>query len=82
MPHTNILNKLPDDTNDRLRAFFFGDAIVTLYTLLGGIGTEIKEAGVKIVVTIILGVAGGIAGMVGKDIYKWWKMRKIKKQKP
>ena len=40
-------------------------------------GNEIEIMTVKIASTVIIGVIGGVAGMIGKDFYSWFK-NKIK----
>ena len=62
---------------DRALAFIAGDVSVTLFQIfIGGIWADIGHFGLKIAATIILGIAGGLAGMVGKDLYNKFKKRK------
>lgn len=49
---------------EKVLAFFTGDIFSTLV-----VAPFVKNA----VLTIILGVLGGAAGLLGKDLYKWIK---------
>lgn len=55
---------------DKAVAFLCGDCSVTLYVMLGGIGVDLGHFALKVLATVILGAAGGIAGIAGKDIYQ------------
>ena len=51
-------------------AFISGDITVTIWVFLGGLGNfwhTLGDFGLKIAATVILGIAGGVAGLVGKD---------------
>lgn len=64
---------------DKAIAFIAGDVSVTLYQLfIGDIIHDLGDFGLKVMSTVILGVFGGIAGMVGKDIYNHLKKRRMK----
>lgn len=68
------------DMKDKALAFIAGDISVTLFQIfVGGIWGDLGHFGVKVGATIILGIAGGIAGMIGKDIYNRYKKYKNKK---
>jgi hypothetical protein len=68
---------MSDNKRDKIVAFVCGDLIVTAMNILGIFG-DLGHFGLKVLATIILGAAGGIAGMIGKDVYAWWKNRKNK----
>ena len=67
---------MPDNTKSNWFAFLCGDLSVTLLQFIAGSWVEIGQFGLKVLVTIILGAAGGIAGMIGKDIYRWYKAKR------
>lgn len=65
-------------------AFICGDISATLYLLYTGMLTDLGEFAAKLVTTLLIGAAGGIAGMAGKEIYpvlKKWARMKFKKSK-
>lgn len=67
------------EMKDKVLAFLAGDISVTLFQVfIGGIWADLGHFGMKVGATIILGIAGGIAGMAGRDIYNRLK-RKYKK---
>jgi len=41
--------------------------------------STLSDAGIKVVVTVIVGMCGGIAGLAGKDIYNNYLKKYIKK---
>ena len=57
---------------ENLWAFACGD--VMLFTFIG-IPPEVSQLGWKVFSTVLLAIAGGIAGMVGKDLYVWVKAK-------
>ncbi len=64
-------------SKDKTIAFLGGDIIVTIFHLfIGGIWADIGNFGVKVGATIILGIAGGMAGMIGKDLYQRFKKKR------
>ena len=59
---------------NKLTAFFGGNIIVTICQLGINFWDELGSFGIKVLATLILGVAGGVAGLVGKDLlYPWIK---------
>jgi hypothetical protein len=50
-------------------AFFFGDLFVTAHIIFAGIINDFGGFMLKVVATLIIGAAGGIAGMMAKDAY-------------
>jgi len=76
-----MFTTMPEDEKQKVIAFLSGDFVVTLFFTLG-IWNDLAHFGVKVLATVILGVAGGIAGIAGKDAYnrvkRWWKQRKSK----
>jgi hypothetical protein len=50
-------------------AFLCGDLAVTLHIYFAGIVNNFGEFGLKVIGTLIIGAAGGIAGMIAKDYY-------------
>lgn len=70
---------MPDKMKEKALAFIAGDISVTLYQIFGnGIWDDIGHFGLKVLATIILGAAGGVAGMAAKDIYNYFKKRNNK----
>lgn len=67
---------MADDTKSKVISFIAGDLFVFTYVHLNGVIYHIGEFAMKVLATIILGAAGGIAGMLGKDAYSWWKKRR------
>lgn len=60
---------MSNEKKNKWLAFIAGDASVTLYQLFGGMWGELGVFGLKVLATIILGIAGGLAGLAGKDLY-------------
>ena len=55
---------------NKVVAFISGDLAVTIWVFLGGLGNfwhTLGDFGLKIAATVILGIAGGVAGLVGKE---------------
>lgn len=74
------MKNMPQRVKDRFLAFIAGDASVTLFQVFAGqIFADLGSFGLKVLATIILGIAGGIAGMVGKDLYNFYKSKKKKR---
>lgn len=71
---------MPEDFKDKAVAFITGDLTVMGFTFIR-IPDELIGVGWKVLITIVVGIAGGIAGMVGKDLYTWCK-RLLLKNKP
>ena len=67
--------------NKNKLAFIWGDIFVTIPTLLG-IWNDLGGFGMKVISVIILGVAGGIAGVLGKELYERKLKPLIFKSKP
>ena len=69
-------------------AFICGDLAVTLHIWIAGIIADFGGFMLKVGGTLIIGAAGGIAGMLAKDLYpilKIWYYTKFKtknKKKP
>lgn len=63
---------MPEHVKEKVYAFVCGDVSVMGFTFLK-IPDEFIGIGWKVAVTIIVGVAGGIAGMAGKDLYAYVK---------
>lgn len=63
------------DKIERLITFICGDISVTIWIGLAGILSDVTHFGLQVLTTIIIGAAGGFAGMVGKDIYNKVKKR-------
>lgn len=59
---------MPDNVKERMVAFICGNASTMGFTFLK-IPDEMMNIGWKILATALIGVAGGIAGLAGKDIY-------------
>lgn len=59
--------------NTKLVAFICGDLFVTLGQITGNIWADAGHFGVKLLATLVIGIAGGIAGVVGKDLYQHFK---------
>ncbi len=53
----------------KLTAFLFGDLFVTVHIWMAGIIHDFGTFGLKVAATLIIGAAGGIAGMFAKDAY-------------
>jgi hypothetical protein len=65
-----------------LTAFLCGDISVTMYVLFTGMMNDLMLFGAKLITTLIIGAAGGIAGMAGKELYpvlKTFFKKKFKK---
>jgi hypothetical protein len=71
---------MPDHVKEKALAFISGDAAVMYLTFIK-IPDEVLSLWWKVVVTIIVGIAGGVAGMIGKDLYVYIKSL-ILKRKP
>lgn len=63
---------LPESVREKVYAFFCGDVTVMGFTFIK-IPDELIGIWWKIFITIVLGAAGGFAGLAGKDIYTWVK---------
>ncbi|HUP13107.1 MAG TPA: hypothetical protein VM187_12860 [Niastella sp.] len=66
-------------------AFLCGDISVTMYLLFTGLVNDLLLFGAKLITTLLIGAAGGIAGMAGKEIYPVLRTalkRKFKKKPP
>lgn len=63
---------------DKMIAFIYGDVCAMITFIIGGIMTDLGHMAIKIVSTIVVGIAGGFAGMVGKDLFSRYKNRKKK----
>lgn len=55
-----------------------GDCTVTIFSMFGGIIFDIGHFALKVLATVILGAAGGLAGLVTKDLYNKWKAKRSK----
>lgn len=53
----------------KITAFLFGDMFVTLYIVMAGIIHDFGTFMLKVLATLIIGAAGGLAGMAAKDAY-------------
>lgn len=80
---TNISGKM----KNKIVAFIMGDITVTLCQILSNFWHDLGLFAIKIIATLILGIAGGVAGLIGKDyVYPWIKkivkyfLTKIKKK--
>jgi hypothetical protein len=71
---------MPEDIKDKAVAFITGDLTVMGFTFIR-IPDELINLWWKVLITIVVGIAGGIAGMVGKDLYTLVKS-KLFKSKP
>lgn len=58
---------------EKLIAFIFGDLFVTAHIILAGIIHDFGGFMMKVLGTLIIGAAGGVAGMIGKESYPWLK---------
>lgn len=65
----------------RIIAFIFGDIFATVHVLLAGILYNFAEFGLKVIATLFIGLAGGLAGMLAKDFYPYLKKYVTKKRK-
>lgn len=66
----NLIDTLSKYPN-KVVAFISGDLAVTIWVFLGGLGNfwhTLGDFGLKIAATVILGIAGGVAGLIGKDL--------------
>lgn len=73
------LQAMPENLKDKVLAFFCGNVTTMGFTFLK-IPNEMSGIGWKVLATALIGLAGGIAGLVGKDLYVSVK-RKIFKRK-
>lgn len=67
------------DMRDKIIAFLFGDLFVTVQLFISGIIYDFGHFALKVLGTLIIGAAGGIAGMAAKDLYAMAK-RHFKKR--
>lgn len=58
---------------EQLIAFIFGDLFVTLWITTGDILADFGHFGIRVISTVVIGLAGGLAGMGAKDLYPWFK---------
>lgn len=63
---------MAEEKRQKLIAFICGDALVSVFTM-GGIMQNLGPFGLKVLSTIILGICGGVAGLLGQDLYKRFK---------
>jgi hypothetical protein len=78
------VNTMPANLKETITAFISGNVCTMGFTFLK-IPTEFMGIGWKILATIMVGVAGGVAGVAGKDLYGALKRKifvKHKKQAP
>lgn len=69
---------------NKVVAFISGDLAVTIWVFLGGLGNfwhTLGDFGLKIAATVILGIAGGVAGLIGKDLLYPRLMKFLKRKK-
>ena len=69
---------------NKVVAFISGDLAVTILVFLGGLGNfwhTLGDFGLKIAATVILGIAGGVAGLIGKDLLYPRLMKFLKRKK-
>jgi len=66
---------MANDVKEKVISFVCGDVTSMLYFTLSGILSDMTHFGIQVASTLIIGVAGGIAGMIGKD----WLYPKIKR---
>ncbi|HEU4574622.1 MAG TPA: hypothetical protein VFS36_06430 [Chitinophagaceae bacterium] len=76
---TNV-QAMPENVKERVVAFICGDVSVMGFTFLK-IPDEMMHLGWKITATLIIGLAGGVAGVAGKDLYAFAKRLVTKKNK-
>lgn len=69
------------DVKQRILAFVCGDVVVTGWLKIVGILSGITQFGWQVFSVLVLGIAGGIAGVAGKDIYGFLKTEIIKRIK-
>lgn len=62
------IHAMPDSVKEKVVAFLCGGGSTMSFTFLK-IPNELMGIGWKIIATILIGVAGGIAGVAGKDLY-------------
>jgi hypothetical protein len=74
------MQAISKNMENKVLAFFCGDLLVTLYIHLAGIIGNLGDFALKVLVTLIIGAVGGLAGMVGKDVYP--VIKKYFKRKP
>lgn len=65
---------------NKITAFLFGDLTVTLLQISTNFWQELGDFGVKLIATFTLGVAGGLAGLIAKELL-WPKIKKLLKVK-
>lgn len=70
---------MSSEKKETLLAFFCGDILVT-WLWAEHIFQDAGMFLLKLLATIVLGVAGGIAGLVGKDVYRSWKNWRLKQK--
>ena len=79
----NLIDTLSKYPN-KVVAFISGDLAVTIWVFLGGLGNfwhTLGDFGLKIAATVILGIAGGVAGLIGKDLLYPRLMKFLKRKK-
>lgn len=79
----NLIDTLSKYPN-KVVAFVSGDLAVTIWVFLGGLGNfwhTLGDFGLKIAATVILGIAGGVAGLIGKDLLYPRLMKFLKRKK-
>lgn len=72
-------NTAMPDIREKAVAFISGDLAVMGFTFIR-IPDELIGVGWKVLITIVVGIAGGIAGMVGKDLYTLVKSLILKRK--
>jgi hypothetical protein len=65
---------MPDPVKEKVVAFLCGNVSTMGFTFLK-IPDEMMNIGWKILATALVGLAGGIAGLAGKDLYALVKKR-------
>jgi hypothetical protein len=77
------ISAMPNDLKENITAFLSGNVFVTGFTFLK-MPVALEDIGWRVLATILIGLAGGFAGLAAKDIYlfakRWFK--KYKKQAP
>lgn len=71
---------MPESVKEKVVAFCAGNVSTMSFTFLK-IPDEMMGIGWKILATLLIGLAGGIAGVAGKDIYALAKRKLFIKSK-
>jgi hypothetical protein len=74
------ISAMPNDLKENITAFLSGNVFVTGFTFLK-MPVALEDIGWRVLATILIGLAGGFAGLAAKDIYQLAKRKFFKKSK-